>query len=102
MAWKSSKYASPPTVQMPQPGVPQIMTLEGRYVRIAYNNEGYVSLGYRAANDSVGDPWILLEVGMTIRDGVKNFDLPRANVSLTTPDDRIAEAVERIERSLRL
>jgi hypothetical protein len=29
-----------PTVQIPQPGVPQIMTMEGRFVRAAYNNEG--------------------------------------------------------------
>src|SRR5262245_33189189 len=29
-------------VPIPQPGVPQIMTLEGKFVRVAYNNEGYV------------------------------------------------------------
>jgi hypothetical protein len=34
-----------PTVQIPNPGVPQIMTLEGKFVRVAYNNEGYVILG---------------------------------------------------------
>src|SRR5262249_3526946 len=33
-----------PTVQIPNPGVPQIMTLEGKFVRVAYNNEGYVIL----------------------------------------------------------
>ena len=32
-----------PKIQIPQPGVPQIMTLEGRYVRAAYNNEGYAT-----------------------------------------------------------
>ena len=37
-------------VQIPNPGVPEIMTIEGEYVRVAYNNEGYVSLGYRVAN----------------------------------------------------
>ena len=31
-----------PDVQIPQPGVPQIMTLEGKFVRVAYNNEAYV------------------------------------------------------------
>jgi len=36
-------------VQIPQPGVPQIMTLEGKFVRVAYNNEGYVILGYQIA-----------------------------------------------------
>ena len=50
-------------MQIPQPGVPQIMNLEGRYVRVAYNNEGYVILGYRVVNRSVGEPWMLLDVG---------------------------------------
>jgi hypothetical protein len=71
---------------MPQPGVPQIMTLEGEFVRIAYNNEGYVSLGYRIANDSVGEPWILLEVGMTVRAGQPTSKLTRASFTLDTPD----------------
>jgi hypothetical protein len=47
-----------PTVKIPQPGVPQIMTLEGQYIRAAYNNEGYVILGYRVANSSLGEEWI--------------------------------------------
>ena len=52
----------PQKIQMPQPGVPQIMTLEGRYVRVAYNNEGYAILGYRSPQASgVGEPWMLLE-----------------------------------------
>jgi len=77
-----------PKIQIPQPGVPQVMTLEGRYVRAAYNNEGYVILGYRAANLSVGEPWILLEVGVALRDGVPDYDLTRDAVSLETPDGK--------------
>jgi len=76
----------PPQVKIPEPGVPQIMTLEGRYVRAAYNNEGYVILGYKVANLSVGEKWMLLEIGMTVRDGVPAYDLPREAVSLETPD----------------
>jgi len=75
-----------PTVQIPQPGVPQVMTLEGQYVRAAYNNEGYVILGYRTANQSVGDEWLLLEVGATLRDGVRRFNLTREAISLETSD----------------
>ena len=75
-------------IQMPQPGVPQIMTLEGRYVRAAYNNEGYVILGYRIVNLSVGEPWILLEVGVALREGVADYDLTRDAVSLETPDGK--------------
>lgn len=75
----------PPKVQIPQPGVPQIMTLEGNFVRAAYNNEGYVILGYQLANRSIGEPVMLLEVGMTVRDGVPNYTLKREDVSLETP-----------------
>ena len=78
----------PPTVQIPQPGVPQIMTLEGTYIRAAYNNEGYVILGYRVANLSIGDEWMLLEFGITVRDGVSNYTLTRDALSLETPDGK--------------
>jgi hypothetical protein len=76
----------PPTVKIPESGVPQIMSIEGAYVRAAYNNEGYVILGYRLANTSVGEPWMLLDVGMTVRDNVPSYKLLRNAVSLETPD----------------
>ena len=75
-----------PTVKIPQPGVPQIMTLEGTWIRAAYNNEGYVILGYRVANLSLGEEWMLLEFGSTVRDGIPNYTLTRDAVSLETPD----------------
>jgi hypothetical protein len=78
----------PPQVQIPQPGVPQIMTMEGRYVRAAYNNEGYAILGYKLANLSVGEPWMLLEVGLALREGVPDYDLTRKELSLDTPDGK--------------
>jgi hypothetical protein len=77
-----------PKVQIPQPGVPQIMTMDGRYVRAAYNNEGYVILGYRMVNLSVGEEWMLLEVGFTLREGVPDYDLTRDALSLETPDGK--------------
>jgi hypothetical protein len=77
-----------PKVQIPDPGVSQIMTLEGNFVRVAYNNEGYAILGYKLANLSVGEEWMLLEVGITLRDGVKNYTLKREAVSLETPDGK--------------
>jgi hypothetical protein len=78
----------PPKVQIPQSGVPQIMTLEGKFVRAAYNNEGYVILGYQPANRSIGEEWMLLEVGITLRDGVKNYDFKRDALSIETPDGK--------------
>jgi hypothetical protein len=77
-----------PKVQMPQPGVPEIMTLEGNFVRVAYNNEGYVVLGYQLANRSIGEEWMLLEVGMTVLDRVPSYTLTRAALSLETPDGK--------------
>jgi hypothetical protein len=77
-----------PQVKMPEPGVPQIMTMEGRYVRAAYNNEGYVILGYQVANLSVGEPWIVLEVGMTVLGNTPDFKLTRDRLSLSTPDGK--------------
>jgi len=75
----------PTKIQMPQPGVPQIMTLEGRYVRAAYNNEAYAILGYRIVNQSVGEPWMLLEVGFALRDGVPDYDMTREALSIEIP-----------------
>jgi hypothetical protein len=77
-----------PTVQIPQPGVPQIMTLEGAYVRAAYNNEGYAILGYRLANQNVGEEMMLLEFGVTVREGVKSYTLTRDALSIETPDGK--------------
>jgi hypothetical protein len=74
-----------PQVEIPKPGVPQIMTLEGAYVRAAYNNEGYVILGYRTANASVGQDWLLLEIGATMRSG-QSYTLHREAVSLDVPN----------------
>jgi hypothetical protein len=75
-----------PTVAIPNPGVPQVMTMEAKFVRAAYNNEAYVILGYQASNYSVGDDWMLLEVGMALRDGVKDYTMLRDALSLETPD----------------
>ena len=84
----SSQTKQPPTVAIPQPGVPQIMTMEANFVRAAYNNEGYVILGYQVANRSIGQEWMLLEVGVTIRDKVPDYDLTRGALSLETPDGK--------------
>ena len=77
-----------PTVQIPQGGVPQVLNIEGKFVRAAYNNEGYVILGYQASNRSIGEEWMLLEVGMTLRDKVPNYKITRPAISLETPDGK--------------
>jgi hypothetical protein len=77
-----------PTVQIPKPGVPEILTIEGNFVRAAYNNEAYVILGYQASNRSVGEEWMLLEVGMTVLDNTPDYRLTREVISLETPDGK--------------
>ncbi len=77
-----------PTVQIPKAGVPEVMTMEGKFVRAAYNREGYVILGYQASNRSIGEEWLLLEVGMTVLDDVPDYTLTRAALSLDTPDGK--------------
>jgi hypothetical protein len=73
-------------VQIPQPGVPQIMTLQANFVRVAYNNEGYVIMGYQIANRTVGEEWVMLDVGITLMERTPNYRLKREAVSLDTPD----------------
>jgi len=75
-----------PTVQVPNPGVPQIMTIQAKFVRAAYNNEAYVILGYQIANRTIGEDWIMLDVGLTLMERVKDYTLKRDALSLTTPD----------------
>jgi len=78
----------PPPVQMPKPGVPQIMTLEGKFVRAAYNNEGYVIIGYQIVNRSIGEEWVRLEVGMSLLGDTPDFKLTREALSLETTDGK--------------
>ena len=88
LAVAGDAQAEKPKVQIPQPGVPQIMTLEGRYVRAAYNNEGYAILGYKLVNLSVGEEWMLLEVGVALRDGMPDYSLTRESFRSRRPTAR--------------
>src|SRR5262245_7568852 len=84
----AAQSQQPPQVKIPEAGVPQIMTLEAEYVRAAYNNEGYVILGYKIVQESVGTDWLMLEVGMALREGRPNYKLTRENVSLEIPSGK--------------
>jgi len=77
-----------PIIQAPRPGVPEIVQMEGQFVRVAYNNEGFVTLGYRIVNESVGEEWVMLEIGATVRQGQPNYKLTREALTLDTPDGK--------------
>ena len=81
--------AQEPEIEVPQPTVPGNFTLQGQFTRIAYNNEGWVSLGYRTANASQGQDWLMVEVGLTIRKPAKNQTLTRDSFTLKMPDGSI-------------
>src|SRR6476620_10883774 len=85
---KDARAQDTPTLQIPKPGVPQIMTLEGKFVRAAYNNEGYVIIGYQIVNRSIGEEWVRLEVGMSLLGDTPDFKLTREALSLETPDGK--------------
>jgi hypothetical protein len=91
LAALASVYTSgqAPTVKIPEAGVPEIMSLEGKFVRVAYNNEGYVILGYQIANRTVGDTWVMLDVGITLMEKVPTYTLKREALSLDTPDGTV-------------
>ena len=88
IALAESQDKTPPNIPLPQSGVQQIFTMEGKFVRAAYNNEGYVIMGYQPANRSVGEEWLLLEVGVTVRDKVPDFTMTRDAFSIETPDGK--------------
>ncbi|HEY7169965.1 MAG TPA: hypothetical protein VH417_03900 [Vicinamibacterales bacterium] len=75
-----------PKVPIPEPGVPQITTLEGNFVRVGYNNEAYVILGYQMAQRSLKENWLMLEVGMTLMEKAKDQTLKRDAISLDIPN----------------
>jgi len=59
------------------------------WVRVASNNIGYAIVGYRTANNSVGQEWLMLEVGLTVPKGIKNQVLQRDAFSISTPDNEM-------------
>ena len=81
-------FAQAPQVKIPEPGVPEAMTIEGSFVRGVYNNEAYAILGYRLANASVGEDWMLLEFGTTVLDNTPAYRLKPEHISLETPDGK--------------
>lgn len=77
------------TLAVPEPTVPQLMTLEGEFVRVAYNNEAIVNLGYRIAQGSVGEDWMYLQAAIALRSGVKYQTIKREAFSVKLPDGTI-------------
>jgi len=67
----------------------QKVMAKGTFVRIGYNDEGWVTLGYRTANHSVGEEWMVLEVGLTLQQSVPSQTLKRSDIALLTPGRKV-------------
>lgn len=61
------------------------LSFPGEYVRRVANDQAVVNLGYRTANASVGQEWMLIEISMTVFPG-NDMTLTRDDFWLTTPD----------------
>ena len=75
--------------EIPQPGVSEVVGYEGLFVRSAYNDEGYVVVGFHPANRSIGEEWLIVDVGVTVFDTLPRFELNRAAFALETPGGKV-------------
>jgi hypothetical protein len=73
-------------LEKPQPVVPEIFTIQGEFVRMAYNSEGFATLGYRTANNSVDEEWMLLELGLSLVNPTDDQPFKRGQLSVQLPD----------------
>ena len=77
-----------PQVQIPDAGVPQAGSIEGKFVRAVWNNEGYVIMGYQVANRSIDGEYMMLDLGTTVLGNTPEYKLKREAISVTTPDNK--------------
>ena len=63
--------------------------VEGQFIRVAENDEGWVVLGYTTANGSVNEKWMMLDIGVTLQNGVKNQKITRDHLKLVIPDGQV-------------
>jgi len=64
------------------------LSFPGEYVRRVESDQAIAVLGYRTANESLGDEWMLLEIAMTTQPGLE-MTLMRESFSLKTPDGAV-------------
>ena len=75
----------PPAFAIPEPGVPEVISVKGKFIRVAYNDEGFVVVGFMSPNRALGGEWMLLDFGATLLDKTPNYTLTRDAITLETP-----------------
>jgi hypothetical protein len=73
--------------------------VEGTFVRVAENSEGWVVVGYRAANGAVGKEWVFFDIGLTVQKGVKGEKITRDEIKLVTPKHEVIDMATQEEYS---
>ncbi len=80
--------ATPPVAAQDEAQSKMKLSFPGEYVRKVESDQAIAVLGYRTANESLGDEWMLLEIAMTTQPGLE-MTLTREGFSLKTPDGSI-------------
>jgi hypothetical protein len=65
------------------------LAVEGTFIRVAANEEGWVTVAYRTANEAVGEEYMLLRAGMTLTDTKGTQTITRDDIKLVTPDNQV-------------
>lgn len=88
----------PSSLKVPEPGVPEVISLKGKFIRVASNDEGFVIVGSMSPNRAIGGEWMLLDFGATLLDKTPNYTLTRDAISLETPDGKTIPMAPVIEQ----
>lgn len=98
MAPAASPPPEAPVFEIPQPGVPEVVSVKGKFIRVAYNDEGFVIVGSMSPNRAIGGEWMLLDFGATLLGNTPNYTLTRDAITLETPDGQTVPMASVIEQ----
>lgn len=94
----ASQAQESPAWTAPEPGVSEVVRVKGKFIRVAYNDEGFVVVGSMSPNRAIGGEWMLLDFGATLLDKTPNYTLTRDAISLETPDGKTIPMASVIEQ----
>jgi hypothetical protein len=75
----------------------QSLGVPGTFVRVASTEDGWVTLGYRLANETVGDEWMLLEVVLALPQGTQETAIKRTDIALVAPGPKVVQVATQAE-----
>lgn len=75
----------------------QTISIPGRFIRIAVTQDGWVTLGYKTANNSVGEEWMLLDVLLALPYGVSETRIERSDIAVVAPGSQVVQLATQME-----